>query len=74
MMNIKKYFTPLPETYRLLQQFYAPYNQRLGEMLNDNRWYTWEQEIDDKIEQLKNKQDNDPPEQTINVWITHDFC
>lgn len=52
-MNVHKYFTPLPETYRLLQKFYAPYNRRLIEMLNNNHWLKWEAELDDKIASLE---------------------
>ena len=51
IMKIKKYFTPLAETYKMLQKFYAPFNKRLAEMLNNQRWLTWETELDNLIKQ-----------------------
>jgi len=44
-MSIKKYFKPLIETYKLLQKFYAPFNERLVSMLDDHKWAEWEKEI-----------------------------
>lgn len=43
--RIKKYMEPLPATYRMLRDFYAPFNKRLVEMLGDNRWLQWEEEL-----------------------------
>ncbi|XP_067944094.1 carbohydrate sulfotransferase 15-like isoform X2 [Watersipora subatra] len=46
IMVMPKYFTFLPETYRLLQDFYRPFNQRLSDMLGDKKWLEWEEELD----------------------------
>ena len=37
--NVKKYNAMLPETRKLLQDFYRPFNQRLSSLMEaDERW------------------------------------
>ncbi len=36
-----RYPPMLPETKKMLQEFYAPYNKRLAELLKDDR-YLWQ--------------------------------
>jgi len=46
MMSIKKYLTPLPETYELLHNFYHVYNTRLDYMMGVDWSGPWKQELE----------------------------
>lgn len=45
MNSIKKYMKPLPDTYRMLRDFYGPFNKRLAYMLGGDTWLKWDEEL-----------------------------